>query len=97
MSDILGNNVVSIKTPNSITSGEFDNPADYISPFTFTDWLVRTNLNETDGIFLLNQYKVYLLSWYKSKNFRFYKKLLHKFAKRNYLKLCDTGRKTVRK
>lgn len=68
MSDILGNNVVSIKTPNSITSGEFDNPADYISPFTFTDWLVRTNLNETDGIFLLNQYKVYLLSWYRSKN-----------------------------
>lgn len=68
MSDILGNNVVSIKTPNSITSGEFDNPKDYLAPFTFTEWLVRTNLSETDGIFLLNQYKYYLLSWYKSKN-----------------------------
>jgi len=67
MSDILGTNVITLKTPDSIVSGQKDNPIDYYQPLTFTQWLVRTNSSETDSKYLLDQYKFYLLDWYKVK------------------------------
>lgn len=68
MSDILGTNVIVLKTPDSIVFGEKTNPVDYFQPLTFTQWVVRTNVSETDSAYLLEQYKLYLLKWYKVKN-----------------------------
>ena len=67
MSDILENNVIAVSVPDSIIMGIVENAIDYNKPLSFTEWLVRTNPTETDNAYLVSQYKLYLLAWYKSK------------------------------
>ena len=67
MSEILENNVIAVSVPDSIIMGIVENAIDYNKPLSFTEWLVRTNPTETDNAYLVSQYKLYLLAWYKSK------------------------------
>jgi hypothetical protein len=68
MSDILENNILAITVNDSIVAGITDNAVDFTKPLSFTEWLVRTNPTETDNSYLISQYKMYLLAWYKVKN-----------------------------
>jgi hypothetical protein len=85
MSDILGSNVIAVRTPDSITGGVTDNPLDFYKPFTFTEWVVRTQSTETDSAYLLNQYKFYLLSWHKAKKID--KKEVNDFVRSSFINL----------
>jgi hypothetical protein len=67
MSDILEKSVIALAVPKSIVSGTTTNPIDFNQPLTFTEWIVRTNPTETDSAYLVSQYKLYLLKWYKVK------------------------------
>jgi hypothetical protein len=85
MSDILGSNVIAVRTPDSITGGVTYNPLDFYKPFTFTEWVVRTQSTETDSAYLLNQYKFYLLSWHKAKKID--KKEVNDFVRSSFINL----------
>lgn len=67
MSDVLEKNTILISVPDSIISGKTVNAGDYNEPFTFLNFLIKTNSSESDSEFLVSQYKYYLLQWYKYK------------------------------
>jgi len=67
MSDILEKNTVLITVPESIITGKTFNAIDYNEPLTFLNFIVRTNPTETDSAYLVQQYRLYLLEWYKYK------------------------------
>ena len=92
MSDILENNVIAVSVPDSIVSGVTQNAVDFNKPLSFTEWLVRTNPTETDNAYLIGQYKLYLLAWYKSKNLDTKNTedfVRSSFIKRDFIKLLN--------
>lgn len=67
MSDILEKNTVLLTVPDSIVAGITVNAVDFNEPLTFLNFIVRTNPTETDSAYLVQQYRLYLLEWYKYK------------------------------
>lgn len=67
MSDILEKSTIILSVPGSIISGQTNNAIDYNEPLTFFNFIIRTNPTETDSSYLIQQYKLYLLQWYKYK------------------------------
>jgi len=67
MSDVLEKNTILISVPDSIISGKTTNAGDFYEPYTFINFLIKTNPSETDSSYIISQYKYYLLQWYKYK------------------------------